>query len=163
MPSFDIVNRVDLQEIDNAINNVKKELATRYDFRNVTTEISLNRKDKRLHIVTGDEMKMDALRELLIGHCVRRKIDPKCLEFKDIEPTAKTAVKMDVDIKEGVNKDVAQAIVKKVKDLKIKVQTAIQDEQVRVTGKKIDDLQAVIQLVNSEQFSIPLQFVNMKS
>jgi uncharacterized protein YajQ (UPF0234 family) len=163
MPSFDIVSRVDLQEIDNATNNVKKEIATRYDFRNVTTEIDLNRKDKRLHLVTGDEMKMNALRELLITHCVRRKVDPKALEFKEMEPTSKGAVKMDVEIKEGVNKEVAQTIVKKVKDLKLKVQTSIQDEQVRVTGKKIDELQAVIQLLQQEELGIPLQYVNMKS
>lgn len=163
MPSFDIVSRVDLQEIDNATNNVKKEIATRYDFRNITTEITLNRKDKRLHLVTGDEMKMEALRELLITHCVRRKVDPKFLEFKELEATSKGAVKMDVEIKEGVNKEVAQAIVKKVKDLKLKVQTSIQDEQVRVTGKKIDELQAVIQLLKQEELGIPLQYVNMKS
>lgn len=163
MPSFDIVSRVDLQEMDNAVNNVKKELDTRYDFRGVHTEIVLNRKDKQISVTTGDEMKYRAVRELLITHCVRRKVDPKALEFGEPEPAAKTQVRGVVKIKEGVEKTVAQRIVKLVKDLKLKVQTQIQDEQVRVTGKKIDDLQAVIKVVEAEDFGIPLQYVNMKS
>jgi cyclic-di-GMP-binding protein len=163
MPSFDIVSRVDLQEMDNAVNNVNKELDTRYDFRGVRTEIDLNRKDKQITVTTGDEMKYRAVRELLITHCVRRKVDPKALEFGEPEPAAKAQVRGVVKIKEGVEKAVAQRIVKLVKDLKLKVQTQIQDEQVRVTGKKIDDLQAVIKVVEAEDFGIPLQYINMKS
>lgn len=163
MPSFDIVSRVDLQEVDNAVNNVKKELDTRYDFRGVHTEIILNRKDKQVTVTTGDEMKYRAVRELLITHCVRRKVDSKALEFAEPEPAAKLQVRGVVKIKEGVEKAVAQRIVKLVKDLKLKVQTQIQDEQVRVTGKKIDDLQAVIKVLDAEGFDIPLQYVNMKN
>ncbi len=163
MPSFDIVSRVDLQEVDNAVNNVKKELDTRYDFRGVHTEIVLNRKDNQITVTTGDEMKYRAVRELLITHCVRRKVDPKALEFGEPETAAKLQVRGVVKIKEGVEKAVAQRIVKLVKDLKLKVQTQIQDEQVRVTGKKIDDLQAVIKVVDAENFGIPLQYINMKN
>lgn len=163
MPSFDIVSKVDLQEIDNAVNNVEKELATRYDFRGVTTEINLNRKDQTLSIFTGDEMKFKAVREMLIAHCVRRKVDPKALEFSEPEPAAKGNVRGTVRIKEGIEKPTAQKIVKLVKDLKLKVQTQIQDEQVRVTGKKIDELQAVIKTLDAQEFEVPLQYVNMKS
>ncbi len=163
MPSFDIVSTVDLQEVDNAVNNVLKELATRFDFRNVTTELNLNRKDKTLTVATGDDMKYKAIREMLIGHCVRRKVDPKSLEFGEPEAAAKGTVRAVITIKEGLDKPTAQKITKLIKDLKLKVQTQIQDEQVRVTGKKIDDLQGVIRALNAEEFELPLQFVNMKS
>ncbi|SDB08320.1 hypothetical protein SAMN05660653_00389 [Desulfonatronum thiosulfatophilum] len=162
MPSFDIVSKVDLQEVDNAVNNVRKELDTRFDFRNVKTDLDLNRKDKVLHVVTGDEMKMRAIEELLKAHFTRRKLDPKCMEFKELEATSQGRVKMDVQIREGISKDTAQKIVKLIKAQKIKVQAAIQDEQVRVTGKQIDDLQAVIKLMEEQDFDVPLQHVNMK-
>jgi cyclic-di-GMP-binding protein len=163
MPSFDIVNKVDLQEVDNAINNTTKEVATRYDFRNSKTSVEFNKKDKNIHVITSDEMKMNALKDILITHFVRRKVDPKSFEFKDIEPTSQGLLKRDIKIKEGIEKEMAQKIVKIIKALNIKVQASIQDEQVRVTGKKIDDLQAVIQRLNSEGLEIPLQYVNMKS
>ncbi|AAS96457.1 YajQ family cyclic di-GMP-binding protein [Nitratidesulfovibrio vulgaris] len=163
MPSFDVVNKIELQELDNAVNNVKKEIETRYDFRNTTTEIDLHKGDLRITVVAADEMKMRALEEMLHAHCVRRKIDPRCLEFKEIEATSRGAVKREVQVKEGIAKDVAQKIVKAIKDSKLKVQGAIQDQQVRVTGKKIDDLQDVIALLREGDFGIPLQFVNMKN
>lgn len=163
MPSFDVVNKIEMQELDNAVNNVKKEVETRYDFRNTTTEIDLHKGDKRISIVAGDEMKMRALQDMLQAHCVRRKLDPRCLEFLPIEPTSRGAVKRDISIKEGISKDTAQKIVKMIKASKIKVQAAIQDDQVRVTGKKIDDLQAVITLLRESEFDVPLQFVNMKN
>ncbi len=163
MPSFDIVSKVDLQEVDNAINNVKKEIETRYDFRGVTTELNLNRKDKKITLVTGDEMKFKAVREMLLTQCVRRKVDPKVLEFGETEPTSKGQVKAEIGIIEGISKDQAKKIVKMIKDSKLKVQSSIQDEQVRVTAKKIDDLQSVISLVKDADLEVPLQYVNMKS
>lgn len=163
MPSFDIVSKVDMQELDNAVNNTLKEIATRYDFRNSKTTVEFNKKEKTIHMVTADEMKMNALKEMFTGHCVRRKIDPKCLEFKDVEPTSQGHLKRDIKINEGVSKDVAQKIVKMIKELGLKVQATIQDEQVRVAGKKIDDLQTVIQAVRAADLGIPLQYVNMKS
>lgn len=163
MPSFDIVSRVELQELDNAVNNTKKEIETRYDFRNCTTELSLNKNAKTIHIETKDDMKMRAIQDMLISHCVRRKIDPRCLDFKNIEPTSKGQVKRDVALKEGITKELGQKIVKLVKESKLKVQAAIQDEQVRVTGKQIDDLQSIIRLVKEADLDVPMQFVNMKS
>lgn len=162
MPSFDIVSKVDFQEMDNAVNNVRKELDTRFDFRNVKTDLELNRKDKALRVVTGDEMKLRAVQDLLKVHCTRRKVDPKCLEFKEHEATSQGRVKSEVLIREGISKDTGQKIVKLIKSAKLKVQVAIQDEQVRVTGKQIDDLQAVIKLLDEQKFDVPLQYVNMK-
>lgn len=162
MPSFDIVSKVDLQEVDNAVNNVRKELDTRFDFRNVKTDLELNRKEKILHVVTGDEMKIRAIQDLLKMHFTRRKLDPRSMEFQELEATSQGRVKMDIRIKEGISKDTAQKIVKLIKTQKLKVQAAIQDEQVRVTAKQIDDLQIVIKLLDEQTFDVPLQHVNMK-
>lgn len=163
MPSFDIVNKVDVQELDNAVNNTIKEVATRFDFRNTKTTVEFNKKDKIIHIVSADKMKMEALKDMINAHCVRRKVNPKCLEYKDFEPTSQGLLKRDVKIKEGIEKEMAQKIVKIIKELNLKVQASIQDEQVRVAGKKIDDLQIVIQTLNAQNLEIPLQYVNMKS
>jgi uncharacterized protein YajQ (UPF0234 family) len=163
MPSFDIVNQIDLQEVDNAVNNVKKELATRFDFRNVPTELDLNKKDKKIDLVTGDDMKVQAIRDLLISHFTRRKVDHRVMEFGETEPTSKGQLKQSIKLVEGIDKDTAKMIVKMIKDSKLKVQASIQDDQVRVNGKKIDDLQAVIQLLRDAKLELPLQYVNMKS
>lgn len=162
MPSFDIVNEVNLQEVDNAINNTKKEVSTRYDFRDSKTQIDFNRKEKTISLVTSDDMKMQALHDVMITHFVRRKVDAKCLDFGEIEATSRGQVKRDVQLQEGIAREIAQKIVKQIKALRIKVQPAIQDDQVRVTGKKIDDLQTVISMLKKEDLGIPLQFVNMK-
>lgn len=162
MPSFDIVSQIDLQEVDNAVNNTAKEIATRYDFRGVPTTVELSRKDKKIHLETGDDMKIKALRDMLISHFTRRKVDADCMEFLDPEPTSKGRLKQEVRLREGIDKDTAKKMVKRIKASKLKVQAAIQDEQVRVTGKKLDDLQAVIQLMREGDFDMPLQFVNMK-
>ena len=163
MPSVDVVSKVDLQALDNAINNVKREISTRFDFKNVKSEITFDRKAKYIHIVTGDDWKVKAVTEMLIGQCTRLKVDPKCLDLKEIEPTSHGTVKMDILIKEGIPKEICQKIVKLIKGLKIKVQSVIQDGQVRITGKKIDDLQEIMRLLKEQDYNIPLQFVNMKS
>lgn len=163
MPSFDVVNHVNIQEVDNAINITKKELYTRYDFRGSGTEVILNKSEKKIHIVTEDEMKMKSLIDMIIKNFIRRKIDPKCLNYKEIEGTSHGMIKRDILIQEGIDKDKAKTIVKLIKEQKLKVQAAIQDNQVRVTGKKIDDLQHIIHLLKEKNLEIPLQFVNMKS
>lgn len=162
MPSLDIVSTVDMQMLDNAINNVKREVATRYDFRNVTTEISLDRKEKLIHLSTGDDMKMKALTESIIGQCTRLKLDPKILDVQKIEPATQGTVRREIKIKEGIARETAQKMVKFIKASGIKVQPAIQDDQIRVTGKQIDDLQELMTLLRSQDYDIPLQFVNMK-
>lgn len=163
MPSFDIVSDVDLQEVDNALNNTKKELATRYDFRGSHTTLELNKKEMKIELHTEDEMKARAVREILSIHLAKRKIDPRAVEFGEVIPGQGKAVKVEIKIKKGLDKDTAREIVKLIKDSKLKVQAAIQDEQVRVTGKKIDDLQAVIKLARESNVKVPLQYVNMKS
>lgn len=162
MPSFDIVSELDLQEVDNAVNNVRKETETRYDFRGVITEIELNRKAKTIALTTGDDMKIRAVRDMLVSHFVRRKIDPKAMEFGEPEKTSRGQLKQEIKLHDGIDKDAARKLVKIIKDSKIKVQAAIQDEQVRVTGKQVDDLQDVIALLREAAFELPLQFVNMK-
>ncbi len=163
MPSVDVVSKVDLQALDNAINNVKREISTRFDFKNTKSEITFDRKAKSIHVVTGDDWKVKAITGILIGQCTRLKVDPKCLDLKEIEPTSHDTVKMDIIIKEGIPKETGQKIVKFIKGLKIKVQPALQEDQVRLTGKKIDDLQEIMGLLKEQDYNIPLQFVNMKS
>lgn len=163
MPSFDVVSKVDLQEVDNVVNNVKKEVETRYDFRGSNTELNFDKGATNISIVSSDDMKMRAIQEMLLANCVRRKVDPKFLEFEKIEPTSKGMVKRTVAVRDGISKEIAQKIVKKIKASKLKVQAAIQDDQVRVTAKKIDDLQSVIQLLREDDCGVPLQYVNMRS
>lgn len=161
MPSFDIVSRVDLQEVDNAVNMTRKVILTRFDFRQSKSEIALDKKEKKIHVVTDDDMKMRSVQEMLLENLVRRKIDPKSLEAKEIQPAAHGMVQRDIAIKEGVDAETARAVVKLIKGLNLKVQAAIQDQQVRVSGKQVDDLQTVIKAVRAANIGIALQFVNM--
>jgi uncharacterized protein YajQ (UPF0234 family) len=162
MPSFDIVNRIDLQEVDNAVNITKKAILSRYDFRGSKTEITIDKKEKKLRITTEDDMKMRAVQDTLIENLVKRKVDTKCLEVKPSQMAAQGMTQREIAIKEGVDADTARTIIKLIKERKLKVQAAIQENQVRVTGKKIDDLQEVIQLLRGAGLSIPLQFINMQ-
>lgn len=162
MASFDIVNEINSQEVDNAINNTQKEISTRYDFRGLYTEVTYHKKENRIHLVAAESMKLGAVKEMLIKNFIKRGIDSKALEFGVEEGTSQGQVKMDVKLKEGIDRETAKKIVKEIKDQKLKVQPAIQDNQVRVTGKKIDDLQTVIQHLKSKDMGVPLQFTNMK-
>lgn len=162
MPSVDVVSDVDLQALDNAVNNVKRETSSRYDFRNVKSEITLDRKEKTLHLESVDDLKVKVMTEMLIGQAVRFGLDPKCLDFGKMEATAQGGAEMEIKIKEGIAKETAQKMVKFVKSLKLKVEPAIQGEQLRITGKKIDDLQEVMSQLKEQDYDIPLQFVNMK-
>jgi cyclic-di-GMP-binding protein len=162
MPSFDIVSRVDLQEVDNAVNITKKGILSRYDFRESKTEVTLDKKEKRIRITTEDDMKMRAVQDSLIENLVKRKVDTKGIETKASQMAAQGMIQREIVIKEGVDSDTARNIVKMIKDRRMKVQAAIQENQVRVTGKKIDDLQEVMQMVRSANLPIPLQFINMQ-
>lgn len=162
MASFDIVNEVNTQEVDNAVNNTLKEISTRYDFRGLHTEVTYHKKENRIHLVAAESMKMQAVKEMLIRNFVKRGLDSKVLEFGNEEGTSQGHIKMDVVLKEGIDRETAKKIVKEIKELKLKVQPQIQDNQVRVSGKKIDELQAAIQHLKSKDMGIPLQFVNFK-
>jgi uncharacterized protein YajQ (UPF0234 family) len=163
MPSFDIVNQVDLQEVDNAVNNTRKMTQTRYDFRGSKTEIELNRKDSKISVLTEDNMKMKAIENELISNLVKRQVDAKSVKFGEPERAAGDLVKLDAEIIAGIDKETARKIVKIIKETKMKVQAAIQEDQVRVTAKKIDDLQSVIALMKEQSLGVPLQYVNMRS
>jgi uncharacterized protein YajQ (UPF0234 family) len=162
MPSFDIVNKIDMQEVDNAVNNAKKEIATRYDLRQSRSELDLDRKEGEVKILAADEMKLKAIKEIVITQLVRRKIEAKGLHFSDHEATSQGHIKCGGTFQQGIDKDTARKIVKLIKDTKMKAQAAIQDDQVRVTAKKIDDLQSVIAMLKEKDLEIPLQYVNMK-
>jgi hypothetical protein len=162
MPSLDIVNEINAQEVDNAVNNTLKEINTRYDFRGLHTEVTYHKKENRIHLVAAENMKMQAVKEMLIKNFVKRKIDSKVLEFGDEEGTSQGHLKMDVQLKEGIDRETAKKIVKLIKEMKLKVQPQIQDDQVRVSGKKIDDLQSVIASLKAKDVGVPLQFVNFK-
>jgi len=136
MASFDIVSRVDMQEVDNAVNVTRKAILTRFDFRESKTEITLDKKEKTVRVVTEDEMKMRAIQDTLVEHVVRRKIDAKCLEPKEIQMASHGMIQREFAIKEGVDADTARAIVKLIKGQKLKVQASIQENQVRVSGKE---------------------------
>lgn len=163
MPSVDIVSEIDMQEVDNAVNTVIKEIQTRYDFRGSKTEIELNKKEKQIKLVTEDEMKVKAIKEMLVGRFIARKLSPKVLDFTNEEDASLGMKRIIVKLKEGLDSDNARKITKSVKDTKMKVQASIQGDQVRLQGNKIDDLQTIMQLLREdESITVPLQFKNMK-
>jgi hypothetical protein len=162
MPSFDVVSRVDMQEMDNAVNQVRKEVATRYDFRGSKTTLELDRKEGVVRLLTEDDMKLQALHDLLIAKAVRRSIDTKAFAFDKAESAGGDMLRQEVKIATGLNEDVARKLVKMIKESRLRVQASIQGDEVRVSGKKRDDLQDVIALVKEADLEIPLQFVNMR-
>jgi len=162
LPSFDLVNTIDAQEVDNAVNNTKKEVENRYDFRDLHTEINYVKKEQSIQLVAAERMKLQAVKEILTRNFVKRKINPKVLDFGKEEGSSQGYVKVLVQLKEGIDKETAKKLAKDIKNLKLKVQPAIQEDRIRVTGKKIDDLQSVIRYLKSKDYGIPLQFVNMR-
>lgn len=162
MPSFDVVSRVDMQEMDNTVNMLKKEVATRYDFRGSKTEVELVKKDNLIRVLTEDDMKLRALRDVLIAKAVKRGIDTKAFEFGDAERAGGDMLRQEVKVVNGIDIEVARKVVKLVKDAKLKVQASIQGDEVRITGKKRDDLQEVIAFLKEADLGVPLQYVNMR-
>jgi hypothetical protein len=161
MPSFDVVSKVDMQEVDNAVNQARKEIEQRYDFKGTRNEIE-QEKDA-LTILAADDYKLAAVIDVLKGKLVRRGISPKCLDFGKKESASHGAVRQRIAIIQGVDKERGKEIVKAIKESKLKVQAQLMEEQVRVSGKQIDDLQEVIQMLKGADFGIELQFVNMRS
>lgn len=163
MPSFDISSKVDLQTLDNAINTVKKEIAGRFDFKDSPVSIELNKKDFILNLEVESDMKMKQLIDVIISRAMKQGIDASAFDFnKDAYPSGKV-VKKEVSVKNGLKQEDAKKVVKLIKDSGLKVQAAIMDDIVRVTGKKIDDLQDVIAACKGGNLGMPLQFINMKS
>jgi len=162
MPALDIVNKIDAQTLDNVVNVVKKEIATRYDFRNSKTEIDLDKKNNIINILTENEMRIEAIEDVLRSRMIKQKLDPLCLDFAKQRYASGSMMKKELKIKEGIDKENAKKIIKLIKDRKLKVEAQQMDEQVRVTGKKIDDLQAVMSVIRTAELEIPVQFTNFK-
>jgi cyclic-di-GMP-binding protein len=160
MPSFDIVSQVDRQELDNAVNQTRKEIGQRYDFKGTKTEITLE--EDSIQILSDDDFKVKAVVDILQSKLVRRNVSLKALVYGKIEPAAGGLAKQTLTVQQGIDIDRARQIVKLVKDSKLKVQGQIQADQVRITGKKRDDLQAVIQLLKAQDLGLPLQVVNYR-
>ena len=162
MPSFDVVSRVDMQEMDNAVNQVKKEVATRFDFRGSRTRIEFDRKEGKIQVLTEDDMKLRAIKDMLISKAVRRSIDAKALKFGNPEKAGGDMIRQTVDITNGIDLETARKVVKLVKDAGLRVQAAVQGDEVRVSGKQRDDLQQVISALKRADLGVPLQFVNYR-
>jgi len=163
MPSFDIASKVDLQTLDNAVNTAKKEIVNRFDFRDSPVEIDLNKKEYLLTLEVESDMKMKQVIDVLISRAVKQGIDPNAFNFsKDAYQSGKL-LKKEVPVTNGLKQDYSKKIVKLIKDSGLKVQVQIMDDIVRVTAKKIDDLQAVIAACKQANLNLPLQFTNMKS
>jgi uncharacterized protein YajQ (UPF0234 family) len=160
VPSFDIVSQTDLAEVDNALQNLVREITQRYDFKGSKSRVE--RKDNELTIHADDDLKLKQMHELLQGHLAKRKIEPGVLDYKTVEKAAGQAVRQVVAIKTGIDKELARRLVKEIKNSKLKVQVAIQGDELRVTGKKRDDLQDVIAFVKALDIEQPVQFLNFR-
>ena len=163
MPSFDFVSKVDAQALDNAVNVTKKEITNRFDFKNAHVVIDLNKKDFKLIIETDDDMQMRQLIDVLISRAHKQGIAPEAFDTSKEGFQSGKVWKKEVQVRNGLKQEDAKKLVKQIKDSGLKVQASIMDEVVRVTGKKIDDLQVVIQASKTWDLGLPLQFENMRS
>lgn len=159
-PSFDIVSRIDQQELDNALNQARKEIENRFDFKHSKTSIEAN--DKAITIVSDDELKMRNVVDILQGKAIKRGLDIKAFDFGTVEPAAGGTVRQVLTLRSGIPKDKSKPLMEKIKALKLKVSAQYQDEQIRVTGKNRDDLQTVIAAMKELDYELPLQFVNYR-
>jgi cyclic-di-GMP-binding protein len=160
MPSFDIVSKTDMQEVDNAVNSTAREVANRYDFKG--TKSSIERKEAEIIIIADDDYKLKAMQEMLKVHFTKRKIEPTALDFGKPEPAANATIRQAVKVKQGIEQELAKQVVKAIKDSKMKVQASIKGDELRVQGAKKDDLQATMALVRGMNLQLPLQFVNFR-
>ncbi|MBF0094447.1 MAG: YajQ family cyclic di-GMP-binding protein [Alphaproteobacteria bacterium] len=160
MPTFDIVSKTDVHEVDNAIDGIRREVAQRFDFKG--SKCTIERADDVMTIMADDDLKLKQMQELLRTYITRRKLDAGALEFKPAEKAAGNMVRQTVTIRQGIDRELAKRITKEIKDSKLKVQASVQGDELRVTGKKIDDLQAAIALVKAMQIEQPLQYLNFR-
>ena len=161
MPSFDVVSRTELPEVDNAVQGAMREIGTRFDFKG--SQCSIERTEEVLTICADDDLKLKQVQELLRGYLAKRKVDHKALDFGEPEKASGNTIRQTIQIKQGIARDLAQKVVKEVKAAKLKkVQVAIQGDELRVTGKKRDDLQAAIALIKEMKLDQPLQYVNFR-
>jgi cyclic-di-GMP-binding protein len=160
MPSFDIVSRIDLAEVDNALAGITREIGTRFDFKG--SKCTIERQEGVLTVVADDELKLKQMHELLKVHLTRRKVDPAALEYKPPETASGNTLKQAITLRQGVDANLAKQVIREIKDSKLKVQVSIQGDELRVTGKKRDDLQAVIAVARGLKIEQPLQYLNFR-
>ena len=163
MPSFDIVCQSDLQEVDNAVNQASREIQNRFDFRGGKSSLKLLKDQKKIEILADDEMKLRSIHQILETKFAKRSLDCRLLKYNDFEQGSSQLLKQSIDLQDGLSKENAKKITKMIKESKLKVQSQIQDEQVRVSGKKIDDLQEVMRVVKESDLGLPVQFINMRN
>lgn len=162
MPSFDTVSKIDMQEVDNAVNSVLRELTNRYDFKGAKFSLELNSKENTITINAEDDYKLGAIRDSLKSFGVKRGIDPKAFDFQKEEKASGNSLRQIVKLRNGIEQEMAKKITKAIKDSKMKVQASIQGDEVRISGKKRDDLQDAINLIKGSNFDVPLQFINFR-
>lgn len=160
--SFDVVNKIDLQAVDNAVNTALREIQTRFDFRGSVSEISLDKKEALITMRSDNEGKLKSVIDVLQNRLVRQGIALKSLDFQDLEPAEAGSVRQKAKILQGIESDKAKEMVRAIKDAKIKVNASIQGDQLRVTGKSKDDLQSAMALLKSGDYGPPLQFTNFR-
>ena len=160
MASFDGVSRIDFQEIDNAIANALREITNRYDFKGSNT--TLERSEKNITIITEDDLKLNQVNDILISHFVRRSLDPLALGKKDKEKAGGDRIRQSISLVEGIEQDMAKKITAEIKSSKMKIQTKINGNELRIDGKKRDDLQSAMKLIEDLKIGIPLQFINFR-
>jgi len=160
VPSFDIVSKTDLTEVDNALANIGREIATRFDFKGSQSKVT--REESVLTLLADNEPKLKQLHELLVTHFIRRKLDPSALEYKDPERASGDMVRQQVVVKQGIDRELAKRLIREIKDSKLKTQVSIQGDELRVSGKKKDELQETIALVKKLKVDQPIQFVNFR-
>ncbi len=160
MPSFDVVSEVDEHEVANAIDQANREISTRFDFKG--SDARVDSSDMTLTLFADDEFKVGQVRDILENKLVRRKVDVGCLDYSEVESAAGDTARQSVAVRQGIDQERARKLVKLIKDMKMKVQTAIQGDKLRVTGKKRDDLQAVIAMLKDKDLGLPLQYVNFR-
>lgn len=158
--SFDVVSRVDRQELDNALNQTRKEIENRFDFKHSKTSIEFD--DKKITLISDDELKMRNVVDILQSKTVRRGIDIKAFDFGTVEPAAGSTVRQVVTLRSGIPKEQSKTLLAQIKSLKLKVAAQYQDDQIRVSAKSKDDLQKVIVALRAMEFELPLQFVNYR-
>jgi cyclic-di-GMP-binding protein len=159
--SFDVVSRVDQQELDNALNQARKEIAGRFDFKHSKTEIEYDGKAK-ITVLSDDELKMKNVMDMIQSKAVRRGIDIKAFDFGKVEPATQNTVRQTITVKSGIPKDKSKPLMEAIKNLKLKVNAQYQDEQIRISAKSRDDLQKVIASLKAMEYELPLQFVNYR-
>ena len=160
MPSFDVISKINYQEFDNALANCLREISNRYDFKGLN--ISIERKDKIITTNASDELKLKQVNELLQTHLIRRKVDPRVLEVKSSEGASGGSIRQVSELKEGISQENAKKVIADIKKLKLKIQIKIQGEELRIEGKKRDDLQEAITFLKGLDLSIPLTFINFR-